>query len=64
MGSALFRRIGRGIPHRIGLGGVDRAVGFRRDPPCGDGLTHGAFMHTAQGRIGAPRQPHLSTLSN
>jgi len=64
MGAALLGRIGRGIPHRIGLGGVDRAVSFRRDPPRGDGLAHGTFMHPAQGRIGAPRQPHLATFSN
>jgi hypothetical protein len=47
MGAALFGRIGRGIPHRVGLGGVDRAVGLKRDPPRGDGLAHGAFMHPA-----------------
>ena len=61
---ALLGRIGGRIPHRIGLGRVDRAVGFRRDPPCGDGLSHSAFVHPAQGGIGAPRQPHLSTFSN
>jgi predicted ABC-type sugar transport system permease subunit len=36
-------------PPSIGLRGLDRAVGFGRDPPFGDGLAHGTFMHPAQG---------------
>jgi hypothetical protein len=64
MGATLLGRIGGGIPHRIGLGGVDRAVRFGRDPPRGDGLADGAHPHPAQGRIGVSRQPHLAALSN
>jgi len=60
MTAALLRRIGARDPIAVRPLGIDRAVGFERDPAGGDRLANGVLGDAAMARISPAGETHAA----